>query len=103
MGAVRPVFSTLALVVTLLAAGCSVHVDTRFVSQDELEKKVVAALTENVGFAPESAECPDSLAVRVGSETRCTLTDSGEIYGVTVTLTKVGKGTDVELHAEVDQ
>ena len=78
------------------SAGTSVSVDKK-----ELAKEISAQLEKQVGRAPESVECPDDLKGEVGATTRCTLTDSGETYGVDVNVTKV-EGTDVKFDLEVD-
>jgi hypothetical protein len=45
--------------------------------------------------------CPSDLKGVVGTTLRCTLTDSGETYGVGVTVTKV-EGDDVKFDTKVD-
>ena len=54
-----------------------------------------------VGHAPDSVECPDSLEGKVGATTRCTLKDGDQTYGVGVNVTKV-EGTDVKFDIKVD-
>jgi uncharacterized protein DUF4333 len=78
------------------SAGTSVSVD-----KDDLAKEISAQLEKQVGHAPESVECPDDLKGEVGATTRCTLSDSGETYGVDVNVTKV-EGTDVKFDLKVD-
>ena len=67
----------------------------------ELAKEISAQLEKQVGRAPESIECPGDLEGKVGVTMRCTLNDSGQTYGVTVTVTKV-EGTEVEFDSKVD-
>ncbi|WP_203748837.1 DUF4333 domain-containing protein [Cellulomonas chitinilytica] len=83
----------LSAAVMVVVAGCSAHVDTRFVPTDELESEASAALEKEYGRAPDAMDCPDELPVRVGAEVRCVLTDGDERYGLTITLTeKRGNG-----------
>ncbi|WP_188079025.1 DUF4333 domain-containing protein [Actinotalea subterranea] len=95
--ALLPTFAVLALTLT----ACSVSVGGSQVSSDELAEKVSAVLAETVGRAPELVECPDPLKAEAGAEVRCTLTDSGESYGVTVTATDV-VDDEVAIDVEVD-
>ena len=45
--------------------------------------------------------CPEDLTAKVGTSTTCSLSDSGETYGVNVTVTKV-EGSDVKFDIKVD-
>ena len=78
------------------SAGAGVSVD-----KNDLAKEISNQLEKQVGHAPESVECPDDLKGEVGATTRCTLSDSGETYGVDVKVTKVD-GTDVKFDLKVD-
>lgn len=98
----RSTLRALTIAAAVLLAGCSVHVDTRFVGTDELEEKVVAALTEGAGRAPDSIECPELLPAREGADVRCTITDDDQRIGVTVSVTSLGEGDDVSLQIDVD-
>ncbi|WP_203751794.1 DUF4333 domain-containing protein [Cellulomonas chitinilytica] len=100
----RPVLTPVVLAVTALLAGCSVHanIDTKFVPSDEVEKKTEEVLVQEVGQAPDATDCPDDLPVRVGADVRCTITVNDQRIGVTVSVAKVGKGTDYTLSVEVD-
>ncbi|PJI93784.1 DUF4333 domain-containing protein [Luteimicrobium subarcticum] len=73
-------------------AGCSVHVSTGGDSGTELSGDKVAAIAESsleksVGERPD-VECPDSITLKVGETSRCTLTDpsTGTQYGMTVSV-----------------
>lgn len=91
-----------ALLLTLALTGCSFSVGGTRVSSDELAAQVSALLAETVGRAPEVVECPDPLDAEVGAEVRCTLTDGGETYGITVTATEVS-GDEVAIDVQVDE
>lgn len=78
-----------AALVLVLVSACSVSVGNAQVSTDELETQVSALLAEEVGRAPEQVDCPDPLDAEAGAEVRCTLTDRGATYGITVTATDV--------------
>lgn len=88
----------LALVAVLAVVGCGAAA----VDESQVEEKVKKALGEKVGREPESIDCPDDLPAEVGAALRCTLTDSGLTYGVTVNVTKVD-GSDVLFDIAVDQ
>lgn len=67
-------------------AGCaSAHV----VSARDAALEVSAALEARVGRAPEEVTCPDDLTAEAGSSMRCSLTDGGRTYGVTIRVTEV--------------
>lgn len=91
-----------ALLLTLALAGCSVSVGDKQVSTEELAEQVSTVLAETVGRAPELVECPDPLDAEVGAEVRCTLTDSGETYGISVTATEVADD-EVSIDVQVDE
>lgn len=84
-----------ALLVGLTACGGS------SVSTTDLETEISDQLEAQVGRAPDSVDCPDSLPAEVGAEIRCTLTADGETYGLTVTATNVD-GSDVLFDIVVD-
>jgi hypothetical protein len=84
------------------AAACSFSAGTSVsVDKDEVAKEIKANLTQQVGRAPDSVECPENLAGKVGTTMRCTLKDGDETYGVNVNVTKV-EGTDVKFDIKVD-
>ena len=97
------VTAVVALALTLSVAGCSVEVGrVSQVSSSQLVTKVTSELTALVGRAPDLVECPDTLKATVGAATRCTLTDGGVAYGVSVTVKDVS-GTKVNVEVEVDK
>ncbi|QGQ20478.1 DUF4333 domain-containing protein [Cellulomonas sp. JZ18] len=98
----RSALPALTIAATVLLAGCSVHVDTRFVGTDEIEEKVAAALTEKAGRVPDSIECPEQVPAREGADVRCTITDGEQRIGVTVSVTGVRDGFDVSVQIDVD-
>jgi hypothetical protein len=71
------------------------------VTPEDVAQQVSDQLAQQVGFAPESVTCPGPLEGIVGTEMRCVLIDSGENYGVTVTVTKI-EGTNVNFNIKVD-
>lgn len=91
-----------ALLLTLALTGCSASVGGSQVSSEELAAQVSTVLAETVGRAPELVECPDPLEAEVGAEVRCTLTDGGETYGISVTATEVA-GDQVSIDVQVDE
>ena len=95
----------LAILVTGTVTGCSASAGTGTkVSSDELAKQVSSVLAKQVGQVPDKVVCPDSLPAKKGAKVRCTLTDSGTSYGVSVTA-KGGANSDgiVPVHVQVDQ
>jgi hypothetical protein len=90
----------------LVLAGCSASVSIgggdRTVDTSTLETKVSRALERSVGRAPEKVDCPDELTIEKGESTRCTLTDAGETYGLTVTVDEVD-GDRYSLGIQVDK
>lgn len=98
----RRLLAAAALASALLTAGCSFSVGTSVqVAPEELETQVSDTLADTVGRAPDAVDCPDPLEGEVDAETRCTLTDGDQRYGLTVTATEV-RGTDVRLGIQVD-
>jgi Domain of unknown function (DUF4333) len=58
-------------------------------------------LTQQVGHKPDSVTCPDGLKATDGATLRCQLTDAGQTYGVTVSVS--GQGGDATLNYKVDE
>ena len=71
------------------------------VSTDDLEDEVSTQLEAQVGQAPDSVDCPETLPAEEGAEVRCTLTNGGETIGMTLTVTTV-EGKDVGFDIAVD-
>lgn len=70
---------------------------------DQVATEVSESLEESVGRAPEAVDCP-TLAAEAGSMTRCTLTDGGESYGVTVEVVEFDDATgEYDLGIQVDE
>lgn len=70
---------------------------------DDVAAEVTRSLTESVGQAPDTVECPSPLTAETGSTTRCTLSADGTDYGVTVEVTEFDDATgDYHLDIAVD-
>lgn len=93
------------LALALVLTGCSVSVgEPDAISGESLARQVSDALAESEGQVPDEIVCPDDLSLEQGSTTRCTLTDGGPTYGVSVRVSgeEESDGT-VPLQIEVDQ
>jgi hypothetical protein len=80
--------------------------DVKFDMVETVDKEQVASvisdkLTRQVGKKPDSVTCPDNLKGVEGATLRCQLTDNGEKYGISVTVTNVDAG-DVNFDFKVD-
>ncbi len=80
--------------------------DVKFDMVETVDKNQVASvisdkLTQQVGKKPDSVTCPDNLKGTEGATLRCELTDGGQKYGVSVTVTSVDAG-DVNFDFKVD-
>jgi hypothetical protein len=80
--------------------------DVKFDMVETVDKNQVASvisdkLTQQVGKKPDSVTCPDNLKGVEGATLRCQLSDNGEKYGITVTVTSVDAG-DVNFDFKVD-
>lgn len=97
------VVALLAVGLLTTGASCSFSMgSTPSVAADELAREVSDQLTQQVGTAPRSVECPEDLTGEVGTTTRCVLTTpGGTVYGVTVDVTAV-EGSDIRFSIEVD-
>jgi ABC-type glycerol-3-phosphate transport system substrate-binding protein len=71
------------------------------VSKRDVAKEISTQLEQQVGRAPESVTCPDDLPGEIGTSIRCELDDSGQTFGVTVTVTDV-QGKNVKFDIKVD-
>lgn len=85
-----------AAIITL--GGCS---SESTVDKADLAKEVSSQLAGTADHAPESLTCPEDLPGKVGATTTCSLRDSGETYGVKVTVTSVD-GSNVKFDIKVD-
>jgi hypothetical protein len=59
------------------------------VYRDDVANQISTELGGQAGHKPASVSCPKDLAATVGATRRCNLTDAGQTYGVTVTVTNV--------------
>jgi hypothetical protein len=71
------------------------------VDKDQVASVISDKLTQQVGKKPDSVTCPDNLKGVEGATLRCQLTDNGEKYGISVTVTNVDAG-DVNFDFKVD-
>ncbi|WP_326670593.1 DUF4333 domain-containing protein [Streptomyces sp. NBC_01257] len=72
------------------------------VSRTEVARQGKAALTAQVGQAPDAFSCPVDLPARVNAVIRCQLAAEGKQYGVTVTAKSVVNGK-VSMDFKVDE
>lgn len=87
-----------AVAVMFGSSGCS---SESVVDKGNLATEVSNQLASGAGRKPESVTCPEDLTAKVDATTTCTLSDSGETYGVKVTVTSVD-GSDVKFDIKVD-
>lgn len=105
----RPSVAALGLSVAAAGAmlvGCSasVHVEKSEpkVSAGKLATTVSERLAAQTGRPKPDISCPEDLAGKVGTKTRCTLTaDDNSTVGITVTVTSV-KGTQIDFDIKAD-
>ena len=71
------------------------------VDKSQVEQAISDNITQQVGTKPESVTCPDNLKGVEGATLRCQLSDNGEKYGISVTVTNVDAG-DVNFDFKVD-
>jgi hypothetical protein len=71
------------------------------VDKNQVAKVISYQLAQKVGKKPDSVTCPDNLKGVRGATLRCRLIDSGEKYGISVTVTNVDAG-DVNFDFKVD-
>jgi hypothetical protein len=72
------------------------------VDKDQVATEISDQLAKQVGHTPEKVSCPDNLKGTQGATLRCDLTDEGQTYGVTATVTDVQAG-DVLFDFKVDE
>ncbi|MGW7070730.1 DUF4333 domain-containing protein [Streptomyces sp. NPDC054855] len=98
--------AALAAIGALTLTACSVTTKSSSdsVGTEELEKQVANSLTEQVGQAPKTVDCPNKLEAKEGANTRCTLTaPDGTKYGLTVTADRKSSEEAVQIDIKVDQ
>jgi hypothetical protein len=71
------------------------------VDKDQVANQISVQIAQQIGHKPDSVTCPDNLKGTQGAALRCELTDQGQTYGVTVTVTSV-QGGDVTFDYKVD-
>jgi hypothetical protein len=71
------------------------------IDKDQVASQLSDQLAQQVGHKPDSVSCPDNLKGTQGATLRCELTDQGQTYGVTTTVTNV-QGGDVLFDFKVD-
>ena len=80
--------------------------DVKFDMVETVDRSQVATiisrqLTEKDGHRPDSVTCPDNLKGVTGASLRCELTEGGDRYGVTVTVTSVdGENVDFDIQRD---
>ena len=87
---------------TLALPACgSVVLSTDTLTAAEVATAAEDALEQEVGSRPDIT-CPEGLDEEEGASTRCTLTagDDPVEYGVTVTVTAVGKSTKIDVQVD---
>jgi fibronectin type 3 domain-containing protein len=72
------------------------------VDKDQVASQISDQLAKQVGHTPDKVTCPDNLKGTQGATLRCDLTDQGQTYGVTTTVTDV-QGGDVLFDFKVDE
>jgi hypothetical protein len=81
--------------------GAKVNFDiVETVDKDAVAKSIADQLESQFGRRPD-VTCPENLRGDQGATLRCTLSDQGTTYGVTVTVTSV-QGGDVKYDFKVD-
>ncbi|MFD3912576.1 DUF4333 domain-containing protein [Streptomyces sp. NPDC058603] len=90
-----------------LLVGCSASVDvsttTPKMSTEKLATTVAEKLAATTGQPKPNITCPEDLAGKVGTTTRCTLTaDDGSTLGVTVKVTSV-EGDQINFDIKADE
>jgi hypothetical protein len=100
----RPRRGSPALVATLMLAagvlaGCGGQISVGDggpdrLTRDQVEKRIVVLLREEVGQTPPEPACPDGLPAKVGSKMRCLITFPDGLLDVDVKVTEV-RGKEV--------
>ena len=71
------------------------------VDKTDVAQQISDQLETQNGKKPDSVTCPENLKGIQGATLRCTLADTGQTYGVNVTVTSV-EGSDVKFDIKVD-
>lgn len=72
------------------------------IDKNQVAHQISDQLAQQFGSKPDSVTCPDNLKGTQGATLRCELVDSGQKYGVTVTVNAV-QGSDVNFGFKVDE
>lgn len=117
---VRGITAGVLIVAVVASTGCSIRFSTSggtmrggsggmdtsgggsSFSRSVIERNVKAALKQSVGKEPDSVDCPDTLTASTGATTRCTLTEGGTKYGLTVTVGNKTGANRYHLDVKVD-
>ncbi|MBW5250463.1 DUF4333 domain-containing protein [Streptomyces sp. P01-B04] len=83
------------------AASTGTDTGGQSVNRAEVARQGKAALTAQVGKAPDAFSCAEDLPAEVGATIRCQLASEGKQYGVTVTAKSVVNGK-VSMDFKVD-
>ena len=70
-------------------------------SKSDVANQITSKMTDAAGNKPDSVTCPDNLKGVKGATLRCQLTDSGQKYGISVTVTGFEAG-NVNFDYKVD-
>ncbi|MFF5370287.1 DUF4333 domain-containing protein [Streptomyces sp. NPDC013187] len=100
-------WSCSAVAVGALLVGCSASVNvgtpTPEMSSGKLAILLAKELAATTGRPKPDVACPEGLAAKVGTTTRCTLTaGDGDTLGVTVKVTSV-EGDQINFDFQVDE
>lgn len=63
------------------------------VSHTTVAAQISDQVNTSLGHRPDSVSCPSDLPATVGASVRCTVTDAGQNYAATATVTSVNGGT----------
>jgi hypothetical protein len=72
------------------------------IDKNQVASQISDQLAQQFGSKPDSVTCPDNLKGTQGATLRCQLVDSGQKYGITVTVNDV-QGSDVNFGFKVDE
>ena len=83
-------FGSLSLAAAIGASGAALVIATARADPGVVDKNDLATqIAQTTGHKPDSVSCPDDLPATVGAKLKCALTDGGQAYGVSVTVTDV--------------
>lgn len=85
----------------LVSAGCSASIGTAKVDKDDVASQISTQLEAEVGEKPDEVTCPEDLKAEVDATITCKLTEQGETYDVTVTVTSVDDDNNTKFDIKV--